>query len=66
MFAIADGCMEEVVLLLERGYHVNLQDIHGTSSLMLSCFFGHLPLTKLLLAHDADSTFKTKKESQPS
>jgi ankyrin repeat protein len=54
MVAVAADNVDLVLLLLERGAQINLQDESGTSSLMLSCLAGYTRVTKVLLGHGAD------------
>ena len=41
MVAVAADNVDLVLVLLERGAQINLQDESGTSSLMLSCLAGY-------------------------
>ena len=58
---IDDGCsrwpctyVSVIILLLERGAQINIQDVNGTSALMLSCFTGKKAVASILLKHGAD------------
>ena len=54
MMAVPDGHLSVIISLLERGAQINIQDVNGTSALMLSCFTGKKEVASILLEHGAD------------
>jgi len=57
MLAVSHGRLDTVVMLLEAGADVNIQDEDGSTALMCAAEHGHVDIVKYFLSQpDCDST----------
>ncbi|KAI9143598.1 ankyrin repeat-containing domain protein [Paraphysoderma sedebokerense] len=53
LYAVANGRLEIVKLLIKSGIDVNMKNQYGWTALMLASYYNHLNIVKLLLEHPA-------------